>query len=73
MVGTTITLVQLILLFIAGKAISAMWLLVLAYQFIVLISKWQINFDDNSRIFLSELKRMVFAEYFDDYELSKKV
>ena len=72
-VGSSITFGQLILLLFIGKAINAMWLLILTAQFIVIISKWSINFNDLTRTFFSELQRIVFAEYFDQYETGKKV
>ena len=36
-VGTSLTILQLILLFFIGKAITSMWILILAIQFIVYI------------------------------------
>lgn len=71
--GSGLTLGQFILLFFVGKAINSMWLLILAVQFIAYMTQWQINFNDSTRTFATELKKLALAEYFDDFEFSTKL
>lgn len=47
-----------------------MWLVMLASQFIVYISHWQIDISKETRAYISELKRVAFAEYFDDIQFT---
>ena len=42
-------------------------------QFFAYIVTWQINFTYHLRLYLKEIRRIVLAEYVDDYGFSKKV
>ena len=42
-------------------------------QFFAYIAVWQINFTHLTKLCLLEIKRVVLVEYFDDFQLSKKV
>ena len=72
-IGVGLSIWQIIMCFVLGKAISSMWILINTVQFIVYMSLWQINYERVLRIFFRELKRIVLAEFFDDLAIGKKL
>ena len=72
-IGVAISFWQVILFLSLGKALKAMWSLLLASQFIVYISQWQIKYSTNLRVILKELRRISFGEFLDDFDFTTKV
>ena len=44
-----------------------------AFQFLAFIGVWQIAYPDLLRITLHEIKRIILAEFFDDFDFSEKI
>ena len=51
--GTAISIVEIIICLVTGKALNSMWILINALQFIVFISMWLINMPDRVRLILA--------------------
>ena len=50
-----------------------MWGLITATQFIIYISKWEINLDDELRLKFKELDRCVSGKFMDDLDICKEL
>ena len=71
--GATISVLILLYYIVLNKWINSLNRLILQLQFFAYISTWQISFTDLIKNFLKEIKRIVLAEYFDDFTLSKEI
>ena len=71
--GATISVLILLYYIVLNKWINSLNRLILQLQFFAYISTWQIRFTDLIEDFLKEIKRIVLAEYFDDFSLSKEI
>ena len=66
-------IIEIILCFIAGEALSSMWILINALQFIVVISTWNINIPIRVMMFFNVLNRVVQGEFIDDLQFGIKI
>ena len=72
-VGASISIIILLGYIVLNKSISSFNKLMQQLQFFVYILSWRISFTKNIEKCLSEIKRIVLTEYFDDFDLSKKI
>ena len=72
-VGASISIIILLGYIVLNKSISSFNKLMQQLQFFAYILSWQISFTKNIEKCLSEIKRIVLTEYFDDFDLSKKI
>ena len=72
-VGIFATVIELIMCFVLGKALEAMWALIYVMQFLVYIGMWQINYPKRLQFFFMELKRIALGEFVDDLGIEPRV
>lgn len=61
------------MLFVLGKALHQMWILINVLQFFVFMSMWQINYPMLTYIILNELRRIALGELVDDLKAATKL
>ena len=66
-------IIEIITCFIAGEALTSMWILINALQFIVVISTWNINIPIRVMMFFNVLNRVVQGEFIDDLQFGIKI
>ena len=67
------TVFELVMCFILGKALEAMWTLIYAMQFLVYIGMWNIKYPNHLKFFFAELKRIALGEFVDDIGIEPRV
>ena len=72
-IGATLSVGEIALCFFFGKFLSFMWILINALQLVVLLGIWQILYPDFLKVVFKELKRVSWAEYFDDLEIGRRM
>ena len=71
--GTVITIIEVIICLVTGKALNSMWILINALQFTVFISMWLIDMPDRIRIILAKLRKIVMGEFIEDLQIGKSI
>ena len=69
-VGVGISIWQVCVLMLLGKALKSLWIMINCLQFLVFISMWQVTYPTRVRISLSELKRIALGEFLDDFDMA---
>ena len=64
---------EIIICLVTGKALNSMWILINALQFIVFISIWLINMPNFAKLVFDQLKRILLGEFIEDLEFGKKI
>ena len=67
------TVFEIVMCFVLGKALEAMWALIYAMQFLVYVGMWQINYPKRLQFFFKELKRIALGEFVDDLGIEPRV
>ena len=71
--GVSYSILEIILCFTLRKALNKMWIFICAIQFIVYIGTWSIQYPEELRFLLYELKRVVNGEFFDDLPVGEYI
>ena len=69
--GTAMSVFEIIICLVTGKALNSMWILINALQFIVFISIWLINMPNLAKLVFDQLKRILLGEFIEDLGFGK--
>jgi len=61
-----VTFAEFCILLVFNKVLSSMWTLILTLQFVLYIAVWQINFPQETRLVLFELRKVALGEFMDN-------
>ena len=72
-VGGTIMIWQIIMLFLLQKVIFSLWHLINILQFFVYIALWQINYPRLTSVILMELRKIALGEFLEELQIGKNL
>lgn len=71
--GTVLSILQIVLMFVMNKTLQSMWVLLNNLQFFIFLGMWKINYPKYTRTIFDELARVTLGKYIDDLELGAKI